>query len=129
MLILLHTEPSVRFVMLSAVFENIKWKDSLISLLKSMLTSDPCKNTPCKNNGKCSSKNGQFECKCTSQYSGSRCEREKNPCNFALCLNGGSCVPSADFTNFTCSCPKGFKGIVCETKIGENLALAKSKKV
>ena len=64
-------------------------------------------------------KNGKFECECTSQYYGSRCEYEKNPCEFAYCLNGGSCLPSADFTTFTCKCQKEFKGKVCQTKIGE----------
>ena len=81
--------------------------------------TDPCESTPCKNNGKCHSENGQVKCKCSLPYFGSLCEDYRNPCQFSRCLNGGSCVPNEDFTDYTCTCQEGFKGLLCEKELGE----------
>ena len=81
-----------------------------------MLITDPCESSPCKNGGKCTTENGQFKCECTFQYFGLTCEYERNSCQ---CLNGGTCVPTADFTIYSCSCPQEFQGHLCQTKIGE----------
>ncbi|CAN8014091.1 unnamed protein product, partial [Ixodes persulcatus] len=38
-----------------------------------------------------------------------------DPCSSSPCLNGGVCKPGTGKT-FTCECPKGFKGNLCEEK-------------
>lgn len=44
-----------------------------VSKLLSILVS-PCDSDPCENGGKCSNIGDSFECKCTSEYSGKRCQ-------------------------------------------------------
>ena len=80
-----------------------------------------CSSSPCKNNGKCNFENGQVKCKCSLPYFGSFCEHTRNPCQFSKCLNGGTCAPNEDFTDYTCLCQKNFKGLLCEKGIGECL--------
>ena len=79
----------------------------------------PCASSPCKNNGKCHSENGQVKCKCPLPFFGSLCEDNGNPCQYSRCLNGGICAPKEDFTGYTCSCPKGFNGVLCEKESGK----------
>ena len=81
--------------------------------------TNPCTLSPCKNNGKCNSENGQIKCNCTLPYYGSLCEHTRNPCQHSRCLNGGTCDPNENFTDYACSCQQGFKGSKCEKKIGE----------
>ena len=81
--------------------------------------TDPCALSPCKNNGKCNSENGKVKCKCSLPYYGILCEHTKNPCQYGKCLNGGTCAPNKDFTDYTCVCPQGIEGQLCEKKSGE----------
>ena len=81
--------------------------------------TDPCALSPCKNNGKCNSENGKVKCKCSLPYYGTLCEHTKNPCQYGKCLNGGTCAPNKDFTDYTCVCPQGIEGQLCEKKSGE----------
>ena len=92
---------------------------SISNLLRYVLITDPCESSPCKNEGKCYPENGELKCNCTSQFFGSNCEYERNPCQYIKCLNGGTCVPTVDFSNYTCSCLDGFQGVLCQTEIGE----------
>ncbi|CAJ0585009.1 unnamed protein product, partial [Mesorhabditis spiculigera] len=41
---------------------------------------------------------------------------ENNPCDPNPCQNGGSCSNGTDFT-YGCSCPAGYTGTTCQTKI------------
>ena len=84
-----------------------------------LLFTDPCESSPCKNGGKCISGNGEWTCDCTSQYFGLNCEYERNPCQYIKCLNGGTCLPTMDFTNYTCSCSKGFQGVLCQEEVNK----------
>jgi Notch-like protein len=81
-----------------------------------ILITDPCESSPCKNEGKCYPENGELKCNCTSQFFGSNCEYERNPCQFIRCLNGGTCIPTSEFTNYTCLCLQGFQGLLCQEK-------------
>lgn len=41
------------------------------------------------------------------------CDADVNECESAPCLNGGTCFDAVN--GFTCSCPFGYTGLVCET--------------
>ena len=45
------------------------------------------------------------------------CVADIDPCRAAPCQNGGTCAVSPD--GFTCSCPSGFSGTLCETQVDE----------
>lgn len=42
---------------------------------------------------------------------GEHCEVELDPCSSRPCQRGGVCLPSADYTYFTCRCPAGWQGL------------------
>ncbi|MBN3316900.1 FAT3 protein, partial [Atractosteus spatula] len=83
-----------------------------------VLYPDACERTPCQNSGSCASlPSGGFECICTSQFTGVRCETEITSCVPNPCQNGGSCKPIGNA--FLCSCRRGFTGLTCEEDINE----------
>ena len=63
----------------------------------------------------CSDEDGtsRFNCTCTSQYFGERCEM--NRCNSNDCLNGGTCVIAVidDIPTPRCECLVNFGGANC----------------
>ncbi|CAF4535527.1 unnamed protein product [Rotaria sp. Silwood1] len=94
----------------------------------------PCASNPCLNNGTCYEQitNSSFNvtgsylgyvCICNQTlYSGVRCENIIPPCpiNPAIpspCLNGGTCVPSADGQTYNCFCAYPYTGINCDQMI------------
>ncbi|CAF3707629.1 unnamed protein product [Rotaria sordida] len=94
----------------------------------------PCESNPCLNNGTCYEQitNSSFNitgsylgyiCICNpALYSGIRCENIVPPCptDPALpspCLNGGTCLPSADGQTFNCFCPFPYSGTSCDQMI------------
>lgn len=42
---------------------------------------------------------------------GKYCEVEQAPCASHPCEKGGVCIPSADYTSYTCRCPAGWQGM------------------
>lgn len=56
-------------------------------------------------------------CSCNSQYFGSNCQYNKDPCSYSPCLNGGTCQSSVDSFEFNCTCPSGYYGDLCENKV------------
>lgn len=77
-----------------------------------------CVPDPCLNGGICY---GNNLCNCTGTgYTGSTCETAiDDDCNPNPCLNGGTCVDGAGVGNFTCNCPTGFTGTLCEINIDD----------
>ncbi|XP_022254786.1 cadherin-related tumor suppressor-like [Limulus polyphemus] len=95
---------------------------------------DPCKNMPCKNDGKCNSYlelqdslsildspsliftspaiRRQFSCTCPKGFSGTLCQYQQNPCSPNPCLKGGTC--HHDGQNFQCDCHSKYEGKRCE---------------
>ncbi|XP_067132550.1 cadherin-related tumor suppressor-like isoform X1 [Centruroides vittatus] len=95
---------------------------------------DPCKENPCKNDGKCqnilfSEKRysisssphlalatpffqRKLQCYCLSSYSGFFCDDMVDPCAKSPCLHGGKC--KANGSQYNCSCPNNYKGKICE---------------
>ncbi|KAJ8367947.1 hypothetical protein SKAU_G00079750 [Synaphobranchus kaupii] len=83
-----------------------------------VLYPDACDRGPCQNAGSCTSlPSGGFECSCTSQFTGGRCETEITACFPNPCQNGGICKPIG--TAFLCSCRRGFSGLTCEEDVNE----------
>lgn len=42
---------------------------------------------------------------------GKHCEVEQVPCASHPCERGGVCLPSVDYTSYTCRCPAGWQGV------------------
>ncbi|KAI1893987.1 hypothetical protein AGOR_G00129330 [Albula goreensis] len=83
-----------------------------------VLYPDACEKAPCQNGGSCTSlPSGGFECSCTSQFTGGRCETEITACVPNPCQNGGICKPIGNA--FLCSCRRGFTGRECEEDVNE----------
>ena len=54
-----------------------------------------------------------FNCTCSSDWTGDRCETKLDFCHNITCRNGGSCRPLVG--NFTCDCPtEDYSGEFCE---------------
>ncbi|XP_044288680.1 delta and Notch-like epidermal growth factor-related receptor [Varanus komodoensis] len=76
---------------------------------------------PCSGKGKCITKTSEttFFCECEDQYLGDLCE-EFNACQSNACQNNGTCidiVQKHDGNNFTCTCPTGYTGELCQSEI------------
>ncbi|XP_036391985.1 protocadherin Fat 3a [Megalops cyprinoides] len=83
-----------------------------------VLYPDACEKAPCQNGGSCTSlPSGGFECSCSSQFTGGRCETEITACVPNPCQNGGICKPIGNA--FLCSCRRGFTGLTCEDDVNE----------
>eukprot|EP00073_Rattus_norvegicus_P051904 XP_017454288.1 PREDICTED: protein crumbs homolog 1 isoform X2 [Rattus norvegicus] len=84
---------------------------------------DECLPNPCLNGGTCQNLPGNYTCHCpfddTSRtfYGGEDCSEILLGCTHHQCLNNGKCIPH--FQNgqheFTCQCPSGYAGPLCET--------------
>ncbi|XP_077351669.1 protein eyes shut homolog isoform X2 [Festucalex cinctus] len=95
---------------------------------------DECLSAPCFQ-GSCHDGISSYTCLCEVGWSGSRCETNIDNCAPNPCLNGGTCVDLIDkcfcqsaytgkptdgeIRNFTCSCPAGFMGDLCEVEVNE----------
>ncbi|KAJ8280395.1 hypothetical protein GJAV_G00054020 [Gymnothorax javanicus] len=83
-----------------------------------VLYPDACERAPCLNGGTCTSlPSGGFQCTCTSQFTGGRCEIEITACVPNPCQNGGICKPIGNA--FLCSCRRGFSGLTCGDDVNE----------
>lgn len=77
---------------------------------------DPCDSNPCLNGATCHGQDAHTAvCTCAAGFTGGNCSQNVNDCQPDPCQNGGAC---ADLTNdFTCDCPNGWTGSVCQTRI------------
>ncbi|XP_063095721.1 protein crumbs homolog 1 isoform X2 [Cavia porcellus] len=81
-----------------------------------------CLSHPCKNGGTCENLPGNYSCHCPFDnlsrtfYGGQDCSDILLGCTHRQCLNNGICIPH--FHNghhgFSCLCPSGFTGSLCE---------------
>ncbi|KAL4624920.1 cadherin EGF LAG seven-pass G-type receptor 1 [Arapaima gigas] len=69
---------------------------------------DLCYSGPCRNNGKCLSREGGYTCECLEDFTGEHCEVDARSgrCVPGVCKNGGKCVDLL-VGGFMCQCPKG----------------------
>uniref|UniRef100_A0A6Q2Z1H0 Cadherin EGF LAG seven-pass G-type receptor 1 n=1 Tax=Esox lucius TaxID=8010 RepID=A0A6Q2Z1H0_ESOLU len=69
---------------------------------------DLCYSGPCKNNGKCRSREGGYTCECPEDFTGEHCEvnARSGRCVPGVCKNGGKCVDLL-VGGFMCQCPPG----------------------
>uniref|UniRef100_A0A8C3YJP3 Crumbs cell polarity complex component 1 n=1 Tax=Catagonus wagneri TaxID=51154 RepID=A0A8C3YJP3_9CETA len=84
---------------------------------------DECSSSPCQNGGTCEDGPGNYTCHCLFDshsgafYGGRDCSVSLLGCADHPCLNHGLCIP--DFRNgqhgFSCRCPSGYTGSLCET--------------
>ncbi|XP_004479076.1 protein delta homolog 1 [Dasypus novemcinctus] len=66
-------------------------------------------------NGICYDEPGQ--CVCDDGWDGKFCDIDTRACISGPCANNGTCV-NIEKGHYTCSCPPGYSGRVCEKKIG-----------
>uniref|UniRef100_A0A673CDG7 Cadherin EGF LAG seven-pass G-type receptor 1a n=1 Tax=Sphaeramia orbicularis TaxID=375764 RepID=A0A673CDG7_9TELE len=69
---------------------------------------DLCYSGPCKNNGRCRSREGGYTCECLEDFTGEHCELNASSgrCVPGVCKNGGECVNRLA-GGFMCKCPPG----------------------
>jgi Notch-like protein len=72
-------------------------------------------------NGNCLSLVNDYRCLCDLPYTGRRCDVKMNPCEPSQCAQGALCVPEANYVDFSCHCPPGYQGRLCEHDIDECL--------
>ncbi|KAB5571510.1 hypothetical protein PHYPO_G00225740 [Pangasianodon hypophthalmus] len=70
--------------------------------------TDLCYSAPCKNNGRCRSREGGYTCECLEDFTGENCEvsSRSGRCVSGVCKNGGRCVDLL-VGGFMCQCPEG----------------------
>ncbi|XP_022527058.2 cadherin EGF LAG seven-pass G-type receptor 1 isoform X3 [Astyanax mexicanus] len=77
---------------------------------------DLCYSGPCRNNGRCRSREGGYTCECLEDFTGEHCEvnSRSGRCVPGVCKNGGKCVDLL-VGGFICQCPSGeFEKPYCE---------------
>uniref|UniRef100_A0AAQ5YGU7 Cadherin EGF LAG seven-pass G-type receptor 1a n=1 Tax=Amphiprion ocellaris TaxID=80972 RepID=A0AAQ5YGU7_AMPOC len=77
---------------------------------------DLCYSGPCKNNGKCRSREGGYTCECLEDFTGEHCElnASSDRCVPGVCKNGGKCINRLA-GGFMCEClPGEFEKPYCE---------------
>ncbi|XP_063053636.1 cadherin EGF LAG seven-pass G-type receptor 1 [Engraulis encrasicolus] len=69
---------------------------------------DLCYSGPCRNNGRCISREGGYTCECPADFTGEHCEvsARSGRCVPGVCKNGGRCVDLL-VGGFMCQCPDG----------------------
>ncbi|XP_076877652.1 cadherin EGF LAG seven-pass G-type receptor 1 isoform X2 [Brachyhypopomus gauderio] len=69
---------------------------------------DLCYSAPCRNNGRCHSREGGYTCECPQGFTGEHCEVNSRTgrCVPGVCRNGGRCVDLL-VGGFVCQCPEG----------------------
>ncbi|PIK51636.1 putative neurogenic locus Notch protein-like, partial [Apostichopus japonicus] len=78
---------------------------------------DECESNPCQNQGNCINRpTVGYDCECFDGFQGTNCEIDLDECDSSPCMNGGICVDGPN--QFTCICPQGWSGVLCETVIG-----------
>uniref|UniRef100_A0A663MRL1 Hyaluronan binding protein 2 n=1 Tax=Athene cunicularia TaxID=194338 RepID=A0A663MRL1_ATHCN len=75
--------------------------------------ADPCSSSPCKNNGRCENRGGNFSCLCPEPYAGTTCEKVKDMCLEKRC-HRGDCLITLTPPYFQCSCNHPYKIPDCQ---------------
>ncbi|XP_071121011.1 neurocan core protein-like [Mytilus edulis] len=71
---------------------------------------DPCRRSPCKNNGVCTENGNDYKCDCPKGFSASDCH--ETPCDNFPCKHQGRCENIGSGRN--CNCKEGYTGKDCE---------------
>ncbi|XP_060644695.1 LOW QUALITY PROTEIN: protein eyes shut [Drosophila nasuta] len=82
---------------------------------------DECMSNPCQNGGLCRDRNNGYTCTCQPGYLGDHCELDVAVCDTgtgARCQHGGECIEGPGL-EFTCECPAGWHGRICQEEINE----------
>lgn len=86
-----------------------------INILRLSISQSFQFQNPCKNGGSCEAMPSSFLCKCLPGFWGHFCEFPLDPCETAVCDNGGQCISTFD-GHYECRCPPGFRGKNCDIR-------------
>ncbi|XP_075279902.1 factor VII-activating protease isoform X1 [Opisthocomus hoazin] len=75
--------------------------------------ADLCSPSPCKNNGRCENRGGNFRCLCPEPYAGTTCEKVKDMCLEKMC-HRADCLITLTPPYFQCSCNHPYKLPDCQ---------------
>ncbi len=73
-----------------------------------------CAGDPCLNGGVCVEVGPTFICECTAEYTGPLCGTQIDPCAGTPCADGATCQAHISGVDFTCICPLGRGGRLCD---------------
>uniref|UniRef100_A0A915DCG2 Cubilin n=1 Tax=Ditylenchus dipsaci TaxID=166011 RepID=A0A915DCG2_9BILA len=84
-----------------------------------MKTDECVEMAPCKNGATCVDLFSKYQCLCPDHYEGTNCDQRLDECEMykgtpAGCQNNATCTNSPTTAGFTCHCPKGFHGHLCQ---------------
>ncbi len=82
-----------------------------------------CVGEPCLNGGLCQEAGPSFACECTAGFTGPLCGSQFDPCADAACAEGATCQSDITGLSFTCICPLGRGGTLCDQGKSSQLSL------
>ncbi|XP_059154883.1 uncharacterized protein LOC131940263 [Physella acuta] len=87
--------------------------ESLIMTNSTCNDKDLCTGEPCGAYGTCIAGTDVLTCVCDDPWTGDQCENAPDFCVGHHCENGATCVNQPQNKGYTCSCPIGFTGLLC----------------
>ncbi|KAI1730178.1 EGF-like domain-containing protein [Ditylenchus destructor] len=97
----------------------LRLSSQIEKLLKLMKKDECVEEAPCKNGATCIDLFGKYQCICPNHYEGENCDKRIDECELykgthAGCQNNATCTNNVNVTGFTCQCPTGFHGHLCQ---------------
>lgn len=73
-----------------------------------------CEPNPCLNDGKCQDLFNTYNCSCSKEWTGRRCDVFIDTCDPSPCVHGNCSLTSL---SYECTCEVGYTGVDCEEEV------------